>query len=98
MAVSARTLRRWEKGTVEPTHLAQALMTALREKLRKDPAQRSAIISLVRDSAAQGVQHLLLHLLDAYAVARTTHNTELIKTLVDTSAMAPPPEIERLRK
>lgn len=65
VGVDTRTVTRWELGTARPTGASEAVLAALDEKLRKDPAGADELIAfLVGAVAFGGLAYLILKLLD----------------------------------
>ncbi len=65
VGVDARTVSRWELGIARPTGAAEAVLSALREKLDKDPAKAEKVIAFIVGAAAVGgLAYLLIKLLD----------------------------------
>lgn len=71
VGVDTRTVFRWEAGEVSPTGPAQAVILALREKLRNDPKSADRVIQFVVEaSAIGGLSYLLVRLLDGVTKRR----------------------------
>lgn len=56
---------RWETGLNRPTGASEAVLSALHEKLQKDPAEAETIIAFIAGAAAVGgLAYLLVKLMD----------------------------------
>lgn len=65
VGVDARTVARWEAGTARPTGASEAVLSAMTEKLRRDPADAEDVIAFLAGAAAiGGLAYLLIKLLD----------------------------------
>jgi DNA-binding transcriptional regulator YiaG len=65
MGVDTRSVTRWEQGVARPTGASEAVLSALQEKLQKDPADAERVIAfLVGAVAVGGLAYLLVKLLD----------------------------------
>ena len=65
LGVDARSVARWEAGTSHPTGAAEAILTGLREKIRKDPDTLDTILEIIGTAiAVGGLAYLLVKLFD----------------------------------
>ena len=65
LGVDIRSVNRWENGISRPTGSAEAILSAIREKLDKDPDSASQILALIGMVVAiGGLAYLIIKLLD----------------------------------
>lgn len=66
LGVDVRSVTRWEGGTSSPTGSAEAILSGLKEKLRKDPDTLTEVLAIVGGAVAVGgLAYLIVKLLDA---------------------------------
>ena len=65
VGVEPRTVSRWETGAARPTGPAEAVLNALREKIRQSPGSKSKVIAMLAGAVALGgLSYLIFKLLD----------------------------------